>query len=328
MNYTIDRAVNRDDLTRSLLQAAGSHRTSFGIDFLDDALYGMLPNDLVLIGAKSGRGKSALAVNIAKHNAMLGKRVVFIALEAEPNEVEMRLRYQLEAGLYFKDDTRNKNLIVNYRNWRFGKLETDFKGYALQAKELFAQKFKSLVTVYRQESFNFEDLQAVLERTKNSADLFILDHLHYMDLESGNDQHYQISKLMKQMRSMNLFYNKPFVVVAHLRKNIESLLPSTEDFMGSSDIGKNATTCIMVTPRPDAFDPLNQTQETIFSIPKSRTGGLGGLCGMMQFSLRHQQYLPFYKLATVGSKSDNVKELQETQYPDWAAKFPRAKDSK
>ena len=63
----------------------------FGIKYLDAALHGIKPNDLILIGASSGAGKTELCTHIAKTNAKLGKRVRYIALEAEKNEIETTL---------------------------------------------------------------------------------------------------------------------------------------------------------------------------------------------------------------------------------------------
>jgi replicative DNA helicase len=320
MSVSIQRSTERDKQTRQFILDAESKRTQFGLTFLDDSLYGMLPNDLVLIGAKTGRGKTALAVNIAKHNAMLGKRVVFIALEAEENEIEMRLRYQIEASLLFQDETRDRSIVINYRNWRFGKLERALARHQDAATLEFNKRYATLLTIYRRQGFGVKDLNDVLEKVKGKAELVILDHLHYLDMESGQSENESLSALMKKMRELNLFYNIPFVVAAHLRKSIESLIPGDEDFRGSGDIGKIATTCIMLTPQPDKFNATQQTSSTIISIAKSRTGGLGNLCGIMDFSIRHQAYLPFYRLAYVFNNG-GIKELEEAEYPDWASKL-------
>ena len=68
---------------------------SYGIQFLDDILRGILPHDLILLGASTGAGKTEAAKQIAMHNALLGKRVHYFALEAEPKEIERRVKYAL-----------------------------------------------------------------------------------------------------------------------------------------------------------------------------------------------------------------------------------------
>ena len=44
----------------------------FGIKYLDDKLEGILQGDLILLGARSGAGKSTIADIIATHNAQNG----------------------------------------------------------------------------------------------------------------------------------------------------------------------------------------------------------------------------------------------------------------
>ena len=41
------------------------HMLSFGVHFLDCSLKGILPTDLIILGAKTGHGKTALATLIA-----------------------------------------------------------------------------------------------------------------------------------------------------------------------------------------------------------------------------------------------------------------------
>lgn len=318
--YTYEPSIVRNIDTDSFIDLASGTKLGFGIDFLDDSLFGMLPNDLVLIGAKSGYGKSQLAINIAKSNACLGKKVLYIALEAEPNEVEMRLRYQIESSLFFKDQDRDKSVKVNYRLWRFGQLKKAFDKYKVEATGIFIDRYRDLMTVYIEEHFGAVELKEVLKQSEKDVDLVVLDHLHYLDLQAGNDKNSQISAMMKEIRRLNLFYNKPFVVVAHLRKDVAGILPQLEEFMGSSDIGKIATTCIMIAPKPEGYDSRLQTQDTCISIPKSRTGGFGNLCGIVKYSLTHQQYLMGYKIARGSRLNDKIDIIKEEDYPDWAKK--------
>jgi replicative DNA helicase len=313
-NYSLSDAVTRDIDTSDLLDYAAANQQSFGLNFLDDALLGVLPNDLVLIGAKPGRGKTSASIEIAKNNAMAGKRVVFIALEAEQNEVEMRLRYQLEAAYFFQDDNRPRHVNMSYRTWRFGKFKAELAPYAAKATRLFTERYATLRTVYRRKKFAAEDLNDVLKETYKDADLFVIDHLHYFDLLSSKEnQNVQTSELVKNIRSLNLFYNKPFILVAHLRKESKGAVPDLDDFMGSSDIGKVATIAVMLTPM--SYDAKDQVFKTGISIAKSRTGN-PGLVGIMDYSLRHNVYLLGYKLGKV--HGEKIEELQATDYPDWA----------
>lgn len=304
-----------------ILDSSKTSLTEFGNPFLDDALTGLLPNDLCLIGAKSGVGKSQIATAIAGFNCSIRKKnTVFIALEAEPNEVEMRLRYSIEAGLFFKDQFRDRTISVSYRKWRLGFLQDAFRKYKEESIHLFTQRYGTLHTVYRTESYGVKDFERTLEEAKDFGDLFILDHLHFFDLERQGQENSEVSAIMKKIRSLNLFYSKPFIVIAHLRKNIDTTVPSLEDFMGSSDIGKMCTVAVMLAKDPEGYDVKNQLQKTIISIPKARTGGLGNLVGCLDYSMQHQGYLPRYYLSRVLQFRDKekIERIANEEIPDWA----------
>lgn len=314
-------SIVRETEVDSTLEQTNKNLTNFGIAFLDDALVGIMPNDLCLIGSRSGIGKTQLATSIASFNASAGKKnVVFIALEAEKNEIEMRLRYTIEAGLYFKDQNRDRSIVMTYRNWRLGFLQNALKRYRDEAINAFTHRFARLHTVYRDENYSMIDLRYSLDQAKEFGDLFILDHLHFIDLLGGQNENSEISQIVKQIRSLNLFYSKPFIAISHLRKNIDNVVPGLEDYHGSSDIGKVATVAIMLAKDPAGYDAKNQIQKTIFSIPKARTGSLGNLVGQLDYSIKHQMYVPRYSLAKVYRNRDKevIEKLPADQIPDWA----------
>lgn len=316
---SIERELSIDDV----IADAQKNITRFGNVFLDDALTGLLPNDLCLIGARSGIGKTQLATSIAAYNAAAEKKnVVFIALEAEPGEIELRLRYSIEAGLFYRDTYRDRKVTVSYRKWRLGFLQNDLKKYRDEARAIFDQRYFTLHTVYRNEHYGIADFEKTLDAAKEFGELIICDHLHFFDLEHNGSENSQVSNIMKRIRTLNLFYNKPFIVIAHLRKGIEGVVPGLEDFMGSSDIGKMATVAVMLAKDPEGYDVKNQLQKTIISIPKARTGGLGNLVGQIDYSISHQGYLPRYQLARVLKFKDKekIERVSDEEIPEWATR--------
>lgn len=321
MSDIAESSLTREMKIDDAIDYASKNLTGFGSAYLDDALIGIMPNDLMLLGARSGIGKTQLALSIAAYNANACKKnVVFIALEAEAMEIEMRLRYSIEASLYFKDQNRDRSIVISYRKWRLGFLQQALKQYKEEAIGIFIQRYSRLHTVYRTEYYDIKSFERTLDETKDFGELFILDHLMFFDLESGPNENSQVSVIMKRIRTMNLYLNKPFIVVAHLRKNIEGLIPGLEDFMGSSDIGKMCTVAVMLAKDTSGYDAKNQMQKTIISIPKARTGALGNLVGITEYSLRHQMYLPNYTLARVTGLNNRIEELNGEELPDWSTK--------
>ena len=71
----------------------------FGVKYLDDELCGIMRGDFVLIGARSGAGKSSLANMIARENKK-SKQTALFSLENFENDLPMEqaYRYYLHNG--------------------------------------------------------------------------------------------------------------------------------------------------------------------------------------------------------------------------------------
>lgn len=285
--------------------------------FLGDALTGFLDTDFCLIGARSGVGKTQILMEIAKTAACAGKKVVFFALEAEDNEIEMRIQYQLFSKAYFEDPGRMRR-DISYRAFRLGELYEVFAPYTDSVLDYFDRNLGTLVTSYRQERFGYEDFEQQLSSIRShEPDLVIVDHLHYFDLGRGSDRNEKMSQLCKQIRALNLEYRIPFICAAHVRKDLERLLPDQEDFMGSSDIFKVSTVISMFGKAPGGYNPKSGIQETLFSIPKARTGSIP-LVAKLAFSYHYQAYAKEYSLGTLSPDGKRFIELETDSYPPWA----------
>lgn len=316
-NYTLGDSIIRQTRIDEILDKTLKSKFHFGNTFLDKATLSMLETDLVFIGAKSGKGKTQFLISVANYNAGQKKKVLFIGLEAEENEVEMRLRYEIESGLYFRDKDREK-IRVDYRSWRSGMLQIAFKKYKEEANSIFIDRFTFLQTIYSGRGYSVDDLIESLSLIKD-ADMVIIDHLHFFDMrESRRNENEEVTGLLKKMRELNLEYKKPFIIAAHVRKDLTRIIPDQEDFHGTSNISKIATMIIMIAQSPNGYDHRNQLSKTYFTIPKLRTGGLGNICGIMNYSIRHQMYVPEFRLGVVSYSGDKVEELPKEEWPEWA----------
>lgn len=255
--------------------AENAHLLHYGVTFLDDALIGIRPHDLIVIGARSGAGKTQLAKGIAEYNAKLGKRVSFFALEAEENEIERRIKYGLMAKEYLKT---HEGAYISYADWLMGKLP-DLEAYGDDAEAVFERDYKTLKTFYRvRGDFAIEDLDREIMRVHKDSDLIILDHIHYVDLD-GDDENREMNRLMKKLRDLSIALGVPIIAVAHLKKassKAAALVPDFNDYHGASGISKIATVGIMLAPGSGtvaAVDSRAVGTPTFVRIVKCRVGG-------------------------------------------------------
>lgn len=316
----IDSVSNRFVHNYSFIKNARDNHLPIGIPFFDSAMQGILPTDLVVGTGGSGLGKTSFGLEIAKNVAMRGQRVLMLPLESEMNEIEMKLQYQLFAGERFNDEKANKKDIFDYRSYRFGKIDHLLKPYADKVRHLMKERYSTLETMYRKEGFSIEGLRQVMVYAKREGfKCLILDHCHYIELYGDDPENIELSKLMKQIRELNLHYNIPVFMLAHTRKT-NKVMPGLEDIRGTSDIGKIATMGICIAPRPNSYDAKTDSVDTIFAVPKARTGGKLNLVGLVRYHIPMQSYVPEYRVAKLSG--DEIIELKKEDLPYWAAQDP------
>lgn len=290
---------------------------SFGIDYLDAAMVGILKNDLILIGAASGGGKTQTCCNIARANVEKGKKVHYIALEAEYLEIERRIKYQLFAKHFFMDPKRPP-VHISFQNWMLGDFVESCVAYeALAAKE-FIEKYETLFTFYKADKFDVNDLIMTVMECAEETDLIILDHVHYMDYEDDNENK-AIKNIAKTARTLALEQGKPIILVSHVRKMDKTanlFAPGMEDFHGSSDLYKIATKAITIGP---GAIHSNGNIETYFRIVKNRfEGSVTRFLGKSYYNSKAGYYEKRYEIGDAyQNREQGFRQLDRHLYPAW-----------
>jgi hypothetical protein len=307
----------------------GSQALSFGVSFLDQATGGIIANDVILVGAKTGIGKTALATSIALHNCRQGKRVHYFALEAENREIERRMKFQIIAAEYY--GSRVHHPPIRYLDWRMGRLDGLLDTYEDWAEEQLAQATRTLHTYYRINSFTSDDFSRQLEEIKDETDLVVLDHVHYVDTDDDANENRAQKRLVKQIRDSALEAGKPMLVVAHVRKGerarFEPLVPSLDDFHGSSDIPKIATKAVMLAAAYDAPNKQPYLWNTYMQVLKCRLDmSVSRYVAMVVFDNRRNLYEENYVLGRLVDQGRAFSELPQDERPVWAAPSPQAEN--
>jgi hypothetical protein len=294
----------------------------FNNTFLDDILRGMLPHDLVLLGAPTGMGKTDLSLAIATSNAMEGRRVAYFALEAEPRELERRTKYRLLNGLLYLEKNPNAG-DFNYADWIRGECESYCGHLNEEVDNKIIDQLATLHTYYRGERFDQETLRAEVMKAAVWADFVIVDHLHYIDTDADENEARSQGEIVKTVRDLSLRIGRPILLVAHLRKRSgddKKIIANVDDFHGSSNITKIATQAIVierahcVTPSKWFLSP------TFMSVVKDRRAGTTGHVALVNFDLRSRNYRQEYTLGRRSGKGGAEWEpIKPSDKPRWAA---------
>lgn len=309
---------------------------SYGVSCLDRALCGIFKNDLVVIGADSGVGKSELALNITKENARKGKKVVLFYLEGGEMEAMRRIKWSDIADIYYRKYSE-EHLEMNYGKW-VANIIKDPKGIL---KKIEAEVLDSYFDLYKEnlyicpiaKDFSLDDLEMTLgnfykeKKNKNgeyymgiNADLVIIDHLQYFSLPEKESEISGVTKILRKCKYLTDRLSIPIVLVSHLRKKTRDRgIPGQEDFYGSSNIPKIASTAITITPDYDGEDRANDRYPTFFRIVKSRTGVRPNIAIRSVFNLKMRKYEKGFQIYQL-DQFDKPKEeaLNVGEYPTWA----------
>ena len=280
----------------------------FGIKYLDDKLRGILRTDLILIGARTGAGKSTLAELIALHNAKKGYKVHLFSLENFDGDVYASRVYNL-----YRQITRNYEL--NQRDFACGEFDKDIAAL-VKAESIAKKDFENILISSGDTKYNAQRICEEISKTvnENQTKLVILDHLDYIDSE-GIDQNQEMTKLMSKLREIQKEFKVAIIAFSHLRKNVNKdlyAIPSIDEFIGSSNKVKQATGVILVSPddKTNEENYGSSKKSTWMCIRKLRMGGISNMCARIIYDRKVNVYADEYEECVVnynGSKVDVVR---------------------
>lgn len=292
---------------------------TYGLPFLDDELVSINKGELVLIGADSGVGKSTLANLIATHNLKNGRKVALFSIENSQGDYKRK-----EIWKKYKKKTRNFDLT--FRNFNacinFGQAD---KGIYKECKEEVEKEMEGLVLIeHTRDDFSLTTLEAGIQEAvkQKGCEMIVFDHIDYLDEEEIESLEKEYKKkqqnflkvTMKAIRSLGQIHKVPIVVFSQLRKSNDSkmLVPSIDEFYGSSDKVKIATTVITLAPNYEGTknDSVKSNCHTFVCIRKDRFDGRG--VADCVFNLKTQSYNNGYMRGTVDKYGYKI-TLEETK---------------
>lgn len=321
---TVETMPSLDEVANDSKRVGG-----YGIKYLDDRLDGIHKGDMVLLGAATGCGKSTIADIIARHNANLGLKVLHISLENQRGKNFLRqvfYNYRQLVNDYESIKTQREfaDKVATH------KLDKDILDMACKnAKDYY----KGIYMIYKTNAdYSVNQLaRDIKECFIQDADLIIVDHIDYLDKDCGENDIDHITKTMTMVWNLELRYKIPIICLSHLRKNQSAktrpIVPSLDDFMGTSNKTKNAPIVIVLAPDLEKEAYRNKSlkyneRPTFCCIRKNRDDGVNYKTGWVKFDTKTGTYKKdFLELDTdySGTKVENsyADENLENDSDEW-----------
>jgi len=313
---------------------------TFGIKPLDDALLAMAKNELIVIAAGSGYGKTELALSISRHNAARGRKVAHFNLEGGSREAIMRMMWRDMCDIYFREYT-DEGIEMDYRKWSLNypthplmkKLEN--QAYVEMSDKLGENMWlyenpggldcatfnESLVSLdgLRCDLTLERDTRRLMKGLKG-VELIVIDHLHYFNIEKDENEIAEITEILKSAKFITEELQIPVILVAHLRKLIRGHgIPDKEDIYGTSNIHKISSACIIIAPDHEKDRGWEGVYPTYMRIAKSRQGIRPNDLIYVDFNIKTRCYserYDIYKGFPDGSVASDP--VAEEERPRWA----------
>jgi replicative DNA helicase len=207
VNYGSDN--NSTYLIKDLLEGKTKPSLPTGIRAFDDRNVGIFFGSMAVLAATSGAGKSAVALNIAKHMAKHGAKVCFVPLEMD--EVETNQRVMADEAEIDMGKMINPRLFTSADKI---KLKRKFKAFTEELKKKGAK-----LTVWKPtEDVTIDDIFFHLKPMGYNA--IFIDYISLLAGVGGDDQWQKLSDVARAAKVYASVNNCVVILLAQLNEDM------------------------------------------------------------------------------------------------------------
>ena len=232
-----------------------------GIYDLDSMICGLHKQELTIIGARPGVGKTTLALQIAEKIAGNDKNVLFVSLEMSDTQLIQKMiartgnvkSYKMRMGT-IEDEDWNKisRAIQKLSDLNFN---TNSKIRTIQRLELEARKLKN----------------------RGKLDLLIIDYIQLLkSKDKFNSREQEVADISRRLKLISLELDIPVIALCQLNRNASNNEPNLSDLRESGSLEQDADNVIFLHQE----DP--ESNIVTLKIAKQRAGETGKLAVMFK----------------------------------------------
>ena len=248
-----------------------------GIKALDRLIDGFTPNDLIIIGARPGAGKTAVAMHFAKTAAIKGVPVVFFAAEMSAEQLSERYFYSEEQS-------------VSSQALRYGELNQELTS----AFHRHFQRVNSLpFYIWDDPNMDILQIRSICKNLKrrDKCGMVVIDYLQLIVGSEGNGKtrNDAVNEVSRACKKLAKELKVPVLLLSQLSRECEKRQdkrPVVSDLRDSGGIEQDADKVLLIY-RPEMYDlertvvknGVRVTEKIVgegeIIVAKNRNGSLG-----------------------------------------------------
>ena len=231
-----------------------------GFYTLDLMLGKLQKKSYVVVGARSGMGKTALAIHMARKAATSGNKVLFISLEM-PAEGSGGLATRILA----------QEAVIDHDTIRFGR----YNGKDKLILEQQAKKgYLKNITICEQAKLTTMQIQSLIRRKK--PDVVYIDYLGLIKGTKADSKRVEVDEISHDLKNIAKICDVPIVALVQLNREAvgEKTKPSLAHIRDSDAITHDAD-AVLLLHREHYYNPNAEKRRGIISIAKNRQGKCG-----------------------------------------------------
>ncbi len=241
-----------------------------GFPDFDRITTGLQGGEMIILAARPGMGKTALALNMATYAASRTKKAVAI------------FNLEMSADMLINRMIASIGQIDSYKLQTGNMQEKDWKRY----NEAMSQLADTNIYIEDNAGVTAPEIRAKCRRLANSENglgLVVIDYLQLVS--SGNrrveSRQVEVSEISRSLKTMALELNVPVIALSQLSRSAEkreSNQPMLADLRESGSLEQDADMVLFIN-RKDYYDKAKDFNQKIVPaeliIAKHRKGGLG-----------------------------------------------------
>ena len=236
-----------------------------GLRDLDNILTGFHESELLILAARPGMGKTALALNMMNNIALRepSKAVLFFSLEMPAHQLGLRLLC-IQA-------------MVDSQRVRTGHISSD------ELKKLYDAKSNlSRTKIYIDDTpaVTIMEIRAKARRLKQKMDLsmIVIDYLQLISSSSKADRQQQVSEISRFLKLLARELSIPVLALSQLNRAVEqrtSAIPNLSDLRESGAIEQDADVVMFIYQEQKVKKDSERKGVADVIIAKQRNGPVG-----------------------------------------------------